>query len=63
MNYLKDQPPVIAKADSEYPEWLWNVLTPKTFDDEGVPGGRAEKKRLRDEARSRIKERNFMSTQ
>lgn len=63
LNYLKDQPPVVAMADSEYPDWLWTVLKPKTFDDEGVPGGQAERKRMREEARRRIKEQNFMKTQ
>ncbi|KIY70416.1 hypothetical protein CYLTODRAFT_488091 [Cylindrobasidium torrendii FP15055 ss-10] len=62
LNYLKDQPPVLAKPDSEYPDWLWNVLTPKVLPDDG-PGGKKERRDRRLENKKKIKERNFMSTQ
>ncbi|KAF8656021.1 hypothetical protein AX16_002809 [Volvariella volvacea WC 439] len=62
VNYLKDQPPVLAKPDEEYPEWLWTILEPKVWPDDG-PGGKAERVRRRAENRQRIKDRNFMSTQ
>ena len=62
MRWLKDQTPVLAKADDEYPDWLWTLLQPKQLPDDG-PGGLAEKKRLRKQNRERIRERNFMSTQ
>jgi large subunit ribosomal protein L54 len=26
MNYLKDQPPVLALPDEEYSSWLWKLL-------------------------------------
>jgi hypothetical protein len=29
LNYIKGAPPLIAKEDSEYPEWLWTILKPK----------------------------------
>ncbi|PAV23585.1 mitochondrial chloroplast ribosomal L54 L37 [Pyrrhoderma noxium] len=29
LNYLKGQPPVVAKKDEEYPPWLWDLLKPK----------------------------------
>ncbi|KAJ9085293.1 hypothetical protein DSO57_1015497 [Entomophthora muscae] len=29
INYLKTQTDPIAKADEEYPEWLWTLLEPK----------------------------------
>ncbi|GBE81830.1 mitochondrial/chloroplast ribosomal protein L54/L37 [Sparassis latifolia] len=60
--YLKDQPPVIALPDEEYPEWLWTLLSPKVLEDDG-PGGKAEKRRMRQENRKRIRDQNFMKTQ
>ncbi|KAG6860248.1 hypothetical protein C0995_013698 [Termitomyces sp. Mi166 len=62
LNYLKGQPPVLAAADDEYPEWLWTVLEPKVWPDDG-PGGKAERVKRRIENKQRIKDRNFMSTQ
>ncbi|KAG1890870.1 mitochondrial ribosomal protein L37-domain-containing protein [Suillus subluteus] len=62
LNYLKGQPPVIALPDEEYPSWLWDLLKPKAYEDDG-PGGKAEKKRLRKENQQRIKDQNFMKTQ
>ncbi|KAI0819044.1 mitochondrial ribosomal protein L37-domain-containing protein [Irpex lacteus] len=62
LKWLKDQGPVIAKADDEYPDWLWTLLQPKQLPDDG-PGGLAEKKKLRKLNRQRIREKNFMSTQ
>ncbi|KAH8813419.1 mitochondrial ribosomal protein L37-domain-containing protein [Flagelloscypha sp. PMI_526] len=56
LNYLKDQPEVIAKPDSEYPPWLWTLLEPTNH-----PEG--SKKERRAKARQEIKDRNFMSTQ
>ena len=61
-NYLKGQPPVTAKADEEYPEWLWTILSPKVYPDDG-PGGKAERVKRRQERKQAIKDRNFMSTQ
>lgn len=62
MNYLKDQPPVLAMRDSEYPSWLWELLKPKVYPDDG-PGGKGEKVRLRKINRQRIREQNFLKTQ
>ncbi|KAG1865170.1 mitochondrial ribosomal protein L37-domain-containing protein [Suillus tomentosus] len=62
LNYLKGQPPVIALPDDEYPPWLWDLMKPKVYEDDG-PGGKAEKKRLRRENQQRIKDQNFMKTQ
>ncbi|KAG5642922.1 hypothetical protein DXG03_001873 [Asterophora parasitica] len=62
VNYLKGQPPVLARADEEYPEWLWTILQPKVWPEDG-PGGKAERVRRRLENKQRIKDRNFMSTQ
>ncbi|KAI0086429.1 mitochondrial/chloroplast ribosomal protein L54/L37 [Irpex rosettiformis] len=62
LRWLKDQGPVVAKADDEYPDWLWTLLQPKELPDDG-PGGLAEKKKLRTLNRERIREKNFMSTQ
>ncbi|KAG6811713.1 hypothetical protein H0H92_006170 [Tricholoma furcatifolium] len=62
VNYLKGQAPVVALADEEYPEWLWTVLQPKVYPDDG-PGGKAERVKRRIENKQRIKDRNFMSTQ
>ncbi|KAG2350017.1 hypothetical protein BDR05DRAFT_923982 [Suillus weaverae] len=62
LNYLKGQPPVIALPDDEYPSWLWDLLKPKVYEDDG-PGGKAEKKRLRKENQQCIKDQNFMKTQ
>jgi large subunit ribosomal protein L54 len=53
---------VIALPDEEYPSWLWDLLKPKVYEDDG-PGGKAEKKRLRKENQQRIKDQNFMKTQ
>jgi large subunit ribosomal protein L54 len=62
LNYLKDQPPVLALPDEEYPPWLWNLLDKSELPDDG-PGGKAEKRRLRKENRQRIRDQNFMKTQ
>ncbi|GJJ12292.1 hypothetical protein Clacol_006533 [Clathrus columnatus] len=60
--YLKDQPPVVALPDEEYPPWLWTIMLPKVWPEDG-PGGKAEKVRLRKESRQKIKDQNFMKTQ
>ncbi|KAI0256613.1 mitochondrial ribosomal protein L37-domain-containing protein [Lactifluus subvellereus] len=62
LNYLKDQPPVLALPDEEYPPWLWKLLDKSDLPDDG-PGGKAEKRRLRRENRQRIRDQNFMKTQ
>ncbi|EPQ57802.1 hypothetical protein GLOTRDRAFT_126292 [Gloeophyllum trabeum ATCC 11539] len=62
VNYLKDQPPVLALPDEEYPDWLWKLLEKKELPYDG-PGGKAEKVRLRKENRQRIREQNFLKTQ
>ena len=62
MNYLKGQPPVVAQPDDVYPEWLWTVLTPTDYADDG-PGGRKERAERRKANRQAIKDRNFMQTQ
>ncbi|KDQ50093.1 hypothetical protein JAAARDRAFT_200257 [Jaapia argillacea MUCL 33604] len=62
LNWLKDQPPVLALPDSEYPPWLWTLLQKKVLPDDG-PGGKAEKVRLRKERREAIRESNFLKTQ
>ncbi|KXN68756.1 hypothetical protein CONCODRAFT_103362 [Conidiobolus coronatus NRRL 28638] len=33
INYLKTQQDPIAKADTEYPSWLWTLLEPKEATD------------------------------
>jgi hypothetical protein len=62
VNYLKGQPPVVALADEEYPEWLWTILRPKVLEDDG-PGGKLERTKRRATNRQAIKDRNFMLTQ
>ena len=62
VQWLKGQPPIQALPDNDYPVWLWTILEPKVFEDEGVPGGKAEKVRLRKINRQRIREQNFMKS-
>ncbi|TDL27315.1 hypothetical protein BD410DRAFT_679191, partial [Rickenella mellea] len=62
LNYLKDQEPVLALPDEDYPPWLWKLLDSKVHVDDG-PGGEGEKKRRRQENRQRIREQNFLKTQ
>lgn len=62
VNYLKGQEPVLALPDDQYPEWLWTVLKPKVWPEDG-PGGKAERVRRKMENQRRIKDRNFMQTQ
>ncbi|KAJ3519054.1 hypothetical protein NMY22_g13371 [Coprinellus aureogranulatus] len=62
LNYLKGQAPIIAKPESEYPAWLWTILKPKEYPDDG-PGGKAERVARKKERQQAIKDRNFMSTQ
>jgi len=62
LNYLKDQPPVLALPDEAYPPWLWSLLDKSELPNDG-PGGKAEKRRLRRENRQRIRDQNFMKTQ
>ncbi|KDR69336.1 hypothetical protein GALMADRAFT_230824 [Galerina marginata CBS 339.88] len=61
-NYLKGQPPVLALEDSAYPEWLWDTLKPRVYEDDG-PGGKKERMERRVANRQAIKDRNFMQTQ
>ncbi|KAF4614441.1 hypothetical protein D9613_002491 [Agrocybe pediades] len=62
INYLKGQAPVVAQADDAYPEWLWTILKPKVYEDDG-PGGKKERVERRKANRQAIKDRNFMQTQ
>ncbi|KAJ7207088.1 mitochondrial ribosomal protein L37-domain-containing protein [Mycena pura] len=62
VNYLKGQPPVLALPDEEYPDWLWKVLEPRVWPDDG-PGGRGERAERRAANKKRIKDANFMATQ
>jgi hypothetical protein len=62
LNYLKNQSPVLSLADEEYPEWLWGITKPVVLPDDG-PGGKAERRRMRQENRETIKDQNFMRTQ
>ena len=62
LNYLKGQTPVLALPDEEYPPWLWDLLKPRVYPDDG-PGGKGEKMRMRKENRQRIRDQNFMKTQ
>lgn len=62
VNYLKGQPPVLAKPDEEYPSWLWDLLKPKVFADMS-PGSRGEKALLRKANKQGLKEQNFLKTQ
>ncbi|KAJ6590615.1 mitochondrial ribosomal protein L37-domain-containing protein [Mycena vulgaris] len=61
-NYLKGQPPVLALPDEEYPQWLWRVLEPRQWPDDG-PGGRGERAARRAANKLRIRDANFMKTQ
>jgi large subunit ribosomal protein L54 len=62
VNYLKGQAPVVALPDDQYPEWLWNVLKPRVYEDDG-PGGKKERMERRKANQRAIKDRNFMQTQ
>lgn len=62
LNWLKGQEPVVALSDDQYPDWLWTILEPRKFSDEG-PGSKAEKYRMRKEHRQSIRDQNFMKTQ
>ena len=61
-NYLKGQPPVVALEDDAYPEWLWDTLKPKVYEDDG-PGGKKDRVERRRAIQQAIKDRNFMQTQ
>ncbi|KAJ5395644.1 uncharacterized protein N7487_009947 [Penicillium crustosum] len=39
LNYFKNKPDVFAKEDSEYPDWLWNLLGDATKDAKTKQGG------------------------
>ncbi|KAH6902489.1 hypothetical protein BKA70DRAFT_1307098 [Coprinopsis sp. MPI-PUGE-AT-0042] len=56
------QPPVLAMADDQYPDWLWTILQPKEYPDDG-PGGKLERVQRKKERQQALKDRNFMSTQ
>ncbi|KAG9318902.1 mitochondrial ribosomal protein L37-domain-containing protein [Chiua virens] len=56
-NYLKNELPILAKPDEEYPAWLWDLTKPKVLADDG-PGGKAEKRRLRLSHRQALKDSN-----
>ncbi|CAE7153467.1 unnamed protein product [Rhizoctonia solani] len=57
LTWLKDQPPVLALEDSEYPAWLWTVL------EEKKPGDGTSKGERRKQNRDKIKLQNFMKSQ
>ncbi|TFL04008.1 hypothetical protein BDV98DRAFT_484119, partial [Pterulicium gracile] len=62
LNYLKGQKVVLAKADEEYPDWLWSIMEPREWKDDG-PGGRKEKADRKRANKQRLRENNFMKTQ
>ncbi|KAF8896825.1 mitochondrial ribosomal protein L37-domain-containing protein [Mucidula mucida] len=62
LNYLKDQPPILAKPDEEYPDWLWTVMENKVLPDDG-PGGKKERYERRLDNKKKLREHNFMLTQ
>ncbi|KAL0946419.1 hypothetical protein HGRIS_012642 [Hohenbuehelia grisea] len=62
VNYLKGQEPVLALPDEDYPDWLWTILEPKEWPEDG-PGGKAARARRKAERQQRIKDQNFMKTQ
>jgi large subunit ribosomal protein L54 len=49
-------------ADDQYPDWLWTVLQPKEYPDDG-PGGKLERVQRKRDRQQALKDRNFMSTQ
>ncbi|KDQ11025.1 hypothetical protein BOTBODRAFT_470282 [Botryobasidium botryosum FD-172 SS1] len=61
--YLKNQTPVVALPDAEYPPWLWTLLTPKQPSADAEAGKRENHKKLRKDNRERIKMSNFMKSQ
>ncbi|KAF9218316.1 hypothetical protein BS17DRAFT_804846 [Gyrodon lividus] len=61
LNYLKGEPPILARPDEDYPSWLWDLTTPKVLPDDG-PGGKAEKRRLRQEHRQQLKDKNMFKS-
>ncbi|KAG9005266.1 hypothetical protein FRB93_009820 [Tulasnella sp. JGI-2019a] len=67
VTWLKDQKPVVALPDDQYPGWLWTLLKPqhdpKTVGKSGPPpepGTPEAQKALRRENRKNIKAINFM---
>lgn len=62
LNIYKNQTPIVAKADSEYPEWLWKVLDPKA-QAEALKNDpiRAARKARRQANKQKIKENNFLA--
>jgi large subunit ribosomal protein L54 len=62
LNWLKGQPDVVALPDDQYPPWLWDLLKPKKFADDG-PGSVADHARRNKENRQKIRDSNFMKTQ
>lgn len=71
LTWLKDQKPVIALPDEEYPPWLWTLLKPKVDPKASKastlqppqPGTPEAQKALRRENRKNIKALNFMKAQ
>ncbi|KAG8912563.1 hypothetical protein FRC00_004251 [Tulasnella sp. 408] len=68
LTWLKDQKPVIAKPDEEYPPWLWTLLERKVEDPKKPsppppPGSREAQRSLRKANRKTIKASNFMKGQ
>ncbi|CAE6435411.1 hypothetical protein ACGC1H_002880 [Rhizoctonia solani] len=57
LTWLKNQPPVLALEDSEYPAWLWTLL------EEKKPGDGTSKPERRKQNRDKIKLQNFMKSQ
>jgi large subunit ribosomal protein L54 len=39
LNYFKNKPDVFAKEDSEYPDWLWDLLGDASKDAKTQKGG------------------------
>ncbi|KAG8982429.1 hypothetical protein FRB90_006798 [Tulasnella sp. 427] len=65
LTWLKDQKPILAKPDEEYPPWLWTLLERKVEDPKKPspsppPGSRDAQRALRKANRKAIKVSNFM---
>lgn len=62
LNIRKGQEPIAAKADEEYPEWLWTLFDKnaqqKKLEEDPI---KAAKKSRRDANRKKIKENNFLA--
>jgi large subunit ribosomal protein L54 len=60
LNYLKDQPPILARPDEDYPDWLWRLLDADRHND--LPEEDRKRREISKQRKADIKAKNFIKS-